>query len=251
MLRSTDHDGVRLLEIANGKANTLDIELLNDLRDALSDAENGDVSALVLTGTGTVYSAGVDLFRLLEGGDDYIDRFLPALSDGIFQLFTFPKPAIAAVNGHAIAGGCILACACDTRLGPIGAGLMGIPELQVGVVFPAAALGVMRFSIADRRLPETVFRGSNYDFEQALELGLLDRLVESETLVESALAEARRLAALGSRSFALTKRQLRQDTIDSIVRERQRTDDEVLAQWKDPDTRTAIRSYLERTLSRS
>ena len=70
----------------------------------------------MLTGTGTVFSAGVDLRRLTEGGRDYVQAFLPLLGDAFFKTFTFPKPLIAAVNGHAIAGGCILACACDYRI---------------------------------------------------------------------------------------------------------------------------------------
>ena len=108
----------------------------------LQDSGNGP---LVITGAGRVFSAGVDLNRVLEGGADYTDRLIPALSDVFDALFCFPGPTVAAINGAAIAGGCVLACACDRRLISPDAGI-GAAELRVGVPFPVAALEVMRYA---------------------------------------------------------------------------------------------------------
>ena len=74
----------------------------------------------MLTGSGSIFSAGVDLRRLLAEGEDYLRRFVPLIGEGFQRLFAFPRPVVAALNGHAIAGGCIVACACDRRIAAAG-----------------------------------------------------------------------------------------------------------------------------------
>ena len=222
MIEAHDRDDVRVLRIAHGKANTLDEEFFADLAEALDGAENEEISAIVLTASGHIFSAGVDLFRVLESEATYLDRFLPLFSDGCFRLFTFPKPVVAAVNGHAIAGGCILACACDTRIGASGNGRIGIPELRVGLPFPPVALEIVRFVVGDQRMPLLVLEGATHAPEEALAHGFLDAIVEPEDLLEQAVAKARRLAAFGAQNFALSKLQLRRPVLARIARERKK-----------------------------
>ena len=249
MIDSTNDGPVRILTLAHGKANALDLELLTELGEQLAIAEADDCSALVLTGTGHIFSAGVDLFRIDDGGESYVNRFLPALSDVVCHLFALPKPVVVAVNGHAVAGGCILVCTGDVRVGVEDGGRIGIPELRVGVPFPVAALEVMRFAVGDRHLPALALGGATYEPEAARDVGLLDRLVASDELLPTAIETARDLAALGA-AFAVAKRQLRQPTIARITAERERTDAEILSLWNAPATRATIRRYLDRTLAR-
>src|SRR5262245_59081980 len=115
MIARSQHDGILTLRLAHGKASALDIELLDAMLRELDGAAD-DVRALVLTGTGSIFCAGVDLFRLTREGADYVRRFLPLLSRFLRTLFAFPRPVVAAVNGHAIAGGCIIVLASDARL---------------------------------------------------------------------------------------------------------------------------------------
>src|SRR5215475_971404 len=106
MIERSQHEGILTLRLAHGKASAIDIELLDALLREL-DGVAEDVRALILTGTGSIFSAGVDLFRLTLEGADYVRRFLPLLSRFVRTLFTFPRPVVAAANGHAIAGGCV------------------------------------------------------------------------------------------------------------------------------------------------
>src|SRR5690349_13241143 len=110
-----------------------------------------------MTGSGSSFSAGVDLFRIVNQGPGYGRQFLPVLDDFLRKTLTFPKPVIAAINGHAIAGGCILAAACDYRIMTDGQGRIGIPELAVGVPFPALPLQIMAARLADGALRDLVF----------------------------------------------------------------------------------------------
>src|SRR4051794_33897322 len=116
MIETSKHDRVTVLRLAHGKASAFDFELMEELQRRLQAARDDGTRAIVLTGTGSIFSAGVDLFRLTKEGRPYVERFVPALSSMLEVLFTLPVPIVAAVNGHAIAGGYILSAAADYRL---------------------------------------------------------------------------------------------------------------------------------------
>jgi enoyl-CoA hydratase/carnithine racemase len=97
MIERNIDGGILTLRLAHKRASALDTELLLGLLDELETADD-DVRAVVLTGTGSIFSAGVDLFRLTEGGAAYVQRFLPLLSRFLRALFAFPKPVVAAAG---------------------------------------------------------------------------------------------------------------------------------------------------------
>lgn len=250
MLRIEDNDGIELLRISHGKANAVDSELLEGLGDALREVAARKARALVITGSGSIFSAGVDLFKVLSGGVDYLESFVPLLSHVLRELVEFPKPVVAAINGHAIAGGCILACACDYKVMADGSGRVGIPELRVGVPFPAVPLEIVRMVVPRRYLQEVVLLGRTYEPEDARERGLVDEIVSPDELEERALEIAFEMAAVGAESFALSKRQLRRPVLDATDLTSQLFDDEVEALWKAPGSHEAIRTYLDKTVGK-
>src|SRR3984893_4038225 len=124
------HEGdVAILRMAHGKANAMNIELCAALSQYLAEFRTSQARALVITGTGHIFSAGVDLLRLTEGGASYVRKFLPALGTMLATVFSHAAPVVAAINGHAIAGGCVLACAADRRLMARDGGHIGVTEL--------------------------------------------------------------------------------------------------------------------------
>src|SRR6266852_4922794 len=136
--------GIAVMTLTYGKANALDIEFCEALAARFMELRKSDAKAVVLTGQGKIFSAGVDLKRLSEGGAEYIRRFLPALHRLYEEVFFHPKPLVAAINGHAIAGGCVLACCADRRIMADDSGRIGVTELQVGVPFPPLAFEAVR-----------------------------------------------------------------------------------------------------------
>ena len=161
---------VQLLTFSSGRVNAQDVELLKELTGALGELRSSGAGALVVTGAGRAFSAGVDLNRVVDGGAGYTDRLVPALSEAFEAMFSYPGPTVAAINGAAIAGGCVLACACDRRLiGP--EAQIGASEVRVGVAFPVAALEVMRYACGDRA-EDVLLGGRLYRGDEAIANGL-------------------------------------------------------------------------------
>lgn len=246
MLHADLHAGILTLRIEHGKANALDLELAGAVADAIAhiDREPG-VRAAVLSGTGHIFCAGVDLYRVLDGGPPYAREFVPRLAHAFRQLFACTKPVVAAVNGHAIAGGCVLAAACDYRLMAAGDARIGVPELRLGVPFPLVAIEILRFATSTAHLQELVYRGATYSTGEAYERGLVDEVVPVAALAARAAEVADRLASEPVARFRLTKRQLRAPTLAAIATHAAETDGAVLDVWQQPETLAAIRRYLD------
>jgi len=241
---------VAVATMRHSKANAMDIEFCEAIAARFEELKQSKAKAVVLVGEGKIFSAGVDLVRALEGGADYFRRFLPALSKAFITAFFFPKPLVAAVNGHAIAGGCVLACCADRRLMAKGTARIGIPELLVGVPFPTIALEVMRFTIAARFIQDVFLTGATYLPEEALPRGLADEIVEPGDLMRRAIAAAEHFAAIRTEAFAITKLQLRQPVADRCVSETQRFEAAVNELWSAPEAFERIRAYVSRTFKK-
>ena len=233
---------VRVVSLASGRVNALDVELLEELALALSDLARSGADPLVVTGAGRVFSAGVDLNRVVEGGADYTDRLIPALSEAFEAMFSYPGPTVAAINGAAIAGGCVLACACDRRLISPEAQI-GASEVRVGVPFPVAALEVMRYACAGQA-EEVLLGGRTYRGPEAIASGLAHRVV-ADDLVEAAVAEASDLGDIPVDAYRHTKTQLRAPTV-ARIREAGGIDSEVRQMWGSDQTQQRIATYVER-----
>ncbi len=251
MIAVTQQDGIAILKLVHGKANALDIDLCTAVADRFEQIEASDIRAVVLTGQGKMFSAGVDLVRLTEGGAGYVRRFLPALHRMFETVFYHPKPVVAAVNGHAIAGGCVLACCADKRIAAKDGGRIGVTELLVGVPFPAMAFEVMRIATAPQFFPDVILSGATFATGDALTRGLVDEVVEPDALMVRAVSAAQTLAALPPRTFAMTKRQLRQPAADRMAQHGGRVDAEAEAIWTAPETLAHARAFVERTFKRS
>ncbi|WP_420129614.1 enoyl-CoA hydratase/isomerase family protein [Longimicrobium sp.] len=243
MIERELEDGILTLRLAHGKASAMDVELLEGLSAELAAA--GEARAVIVTGTGSIFSAGVDLYRIVDGGAAYVDRFVPLLSTFVRALFALPVPVVAAVNGHAIAGGGVMTLAADYRIMAEGNGRIGVPELVVGVPFPAAALEAVRFAVPRHRLQSLVYTGRTLAPPEALAEGLLDEVVPEDALLGRAREVAAQLASLPPEVFRETKQTLRADALARMDGAAE-YDRRVHALWSAPETHARIRAYMER-----
>ncbi|WP_163509161.1 enoyl-CoA hydratase/isomerase family protein [Fodinicola acaciae] len=238
MIETSEQDGVGVLTLARGPVNVLDLEVLTALPNALAAVE---APAVVITGAGRCFSAGVDLKRIVDGGPAYVAEFLPALSDALYALFTYPKPVVAAINGHALAGGCVLAAACDVRL--MSSGTIGLTELAVGLPFPPVPLEIMRHVVGPVASRMVLVAG-RLQAAEAVPIDLVDGLVSADELLPAAVRQARQLASVPADVYAFSKDQLRRPALERIAATRAMDDARTVAMWSTDRARDELRAVL-------
>jgi enoyl-CoA hydratase len=243
--------GVGIARMRHGKANALDTEICTALIELFEELRLSSARAVVLTGQGRIFSAGVDLLRVLDGGPLYLEGFLPALKKLFETVFCFPKPVVAAINGHAIAGGCVLACAADRRIMVLESGRIGVTELLVGVPFPTIAMEVMRIAAAPQNFESLVYSGATLAPADAITSGLVNETAESKDLMKHAVEAAERLGTLAPEAFAHSKRQIREPVMQRICEFGPRFDEAMKEIWASPKTMAAIRNYVAKTLKKA
>jgi enoyl-CoA hydratase len=226
-------EGIAVVRIERPPANALAPDFLAEGAEVMEGLRGDPPDAVVLTGSGGFFSGGVDL------------KLAPTLSaeeqrgmvGGINRLFCdwygFPRPVVAAVNGHAVAGGLILALCADRRIGARGA-TYGLTEVRVGAPYPKAAMGVVQAELSPRAARELVLGGELIDGETALELGALDELLEPAAVEARSLAVARELAALPTRTYEAVKDQLRGSALEAMKAAAE--NDPLVAGWLSDET---------------
>jgi enoyl-CoA hydratase len=205
MIGQREQDGITVLSLSHGRANAMDLEFCGAIAARFEALASGE-GPVLLTGNGRIFSAGVDLKRILDGGPEYIRAFLPELERMVHAVFSCPRPVVAAIDGHAIAGGCVLACATDRRLMAMGQARIGVPELAVGVPFPPLVLEVMRAKLSPPSLHTLVYDAGTRSPDDASRLGLVDLVTDA--LEEEAMEWCQGVARIPAASFAATKEAL-------------------------------------------
>jgi enoyl-CoA hydratase len=237
-----DLDGIAFVRLNRPPANALDPELLAAGLAALESLRDAAPSAVVLTGSGAFFSGGADL-RIVPAlsADEQADmaRGINALFSGWHNL---PRPLVCAVNGHAIAGGLILALCGDYRVGPT-SGQFGLTEVKVGIPFPSAAMEVVQAELVAPVARRLVVRGELFDAETALGFDIFDEVVADDAVVDRSLAVAAELASLPPRTFEAVKARLRAGTPSSrgLFGGAQRTG------WVTAEATTAASALLDRS----
>ena len=239
-VRSDDRDGgVRVLTLDRPPANAIDLDLLADLAAALDAARADDaVRAVVLTGAGRFFSGGRDLNAVpLEAAG--VRRLNALFLDAFDKLFSFPKPTVAMINGHAIAGGLVLVLACDYRLGLDGDYKIGLNEVAIGASYPRVAFEVVRLRLTHQRACELMLGAALYPASQALRLGVADELFPAESFEATVLRRAARLGSYPREVFSHTKQTLIAEAIERVRAETVEEAEAVSALWGLPESRAA------------
>lgn len=238
--------GVRILRLAKAPANAIDDGLLGGLQEALQAARtDASVRCVVLTGSGGFFCAGFDFSAARRDAQATL-RSMTLYRDVHIELLSFPKPTVAMVNGHAVAGGTILVLACDYRLGVQGDYKVGLNEIAVGAAFPRAALEIATLRLPHARASELMLGAALYPANQAIRLGIVDELLPADSFEDTVLRRATRLAGFPREPYAHTKAAL---LAAALERMRAETPDEAAAMaatWMTEESRAARRRVREK-----
>jgi enoyl-CoA hydratase len=175
---------------------------------------------VILTAKGHVFCAGIDFaycFPLFATQDEKaIGQWYRDYLATNLRLFTLDRLTVAAVNGHAFAGGLILALTCDFRIGVEGDAKFALNEVPIGVPMPSAYTEMIRYRVGDRVASETILLGNVYDVKQAVDLGFLDETVPADRLRARALEMTARIHEDCWGAYAQAKRNLMANVLRTI-----------------------------------
>jgi len=229
-------DSIATVTLRRGKVNALNPGVVGQLDSAFRKLEgNSDARAIVLTGQGKFFSFGFDVPELLSFTQDQFIAFVREFTALYTYLFVYPKPVVAALNGHAVAGGCMLALTADRRIMTDGHATIGLNEIAFGSSAFAGAVEMLRFCTGDRAATEVLYTGALYTPNEARDLGLIDAVVPAADVLEHARRMAETLAR-NPPAFASLKKLLRASVAEEMRRREQASIVEMAGIWYSPAT---------------
>ena len=242
---SFPNKGIALVTLAHPPMNAMDAGLLEELSALFEGlAADRSVRAAVIAADGPAFSAGLNL-KTVPSLDRLGQRCLvDALNEAFGTLYGWPKPLVAAVNGHAIAGGLILALCADWRVAADLAMQVSLAEVRVGVTYPVAALEVARSELSPAAARRLMLLGETLDAAGAQALAVFDERVPASDLRQHAIAQAIRHAALPPQAFATIKREVRAPQLARIGAARAGHAEPRLAAWLGEEMRRASETVL-------
>lgn len=210
---------ITIIQLSHKTTNAISLDLIKELTEAVETVKADDtIRAMVLTSANEKFlSIGFDIPSLLPLNQDQFSDFYRSFNQLCIDLYTLPKPTVAAITGHAIAGGCILALCCDERVIADGRKLFGLNEVKLGVPVPYVADRILHALVGSRLAREVMELGEFYPAEDALQSGLVDYLQPLDQVLDKALEQARLLSAAPGEAFALIKANRVEDVMIEIL----------------------------------
>jgi enoyl-CoA hydratase/carnithine racemase len=239
-------DHVAVVRLDRGVINAIDLEVVEELAGAWRRLrDDPEVHGLVLgTTNDKFFSIGLDIPWLYDLGREAFVAFYRAFNRMCLDLYVLPKPTVAAVAGHAIAGGCILALCCDYRLVAGGRTLMGLNEVRLGVPVPYPADGILRDLVGARQARDIMETGDFFEPERLLALGLVDRVAPRDQVLPWAIEKASALGEWPRDAFTVIKRN-RVEAVEARVRDRlEQKERQFIDCWFAPEARQRLQAAM-------
>ena len=239
--------GIVELRMARPPVNALDPDLCGGLRDAVKAAVDGGARGLVLSSGAKVFSAGLDVPLLLSLGDDRsaLMHAWETFFDAARALASAPVPVVAAIAGHAPAGGCVLALCCDYRVMASGPYRIGLNETQVGLAAPEGVQRLLRRVVGPYRAERMLVSGEMVEAEDALRIGLVDEVVDIDSVVQRSAVWLEHLLTLPREAMLATRAMARTDLVEALQPQHIQLERFIEA-WYRPDCQQALQALVAR-----
>jgi enoyl-CoA hydratase/carnithine racemase len=208
-IRTERTDGLLIVTMSRGSANALNASMVDELNSAMREAGGHDVRGVVLASDRPkFFSAGFDVKEVFQYDREQMTSYFGAFMDLYETVFRLPKPVVGAVSGHAVAGGAVLALACDVRVMAEGAFRFALNEVNLGIVLPPGILRMALDAVGPRHARESFLGGETLTPLRALDIGLAGELAQPEDVLPRSISRARSLAEKPAAAFAAIKRNL-------------------------------------------
>jgi enoyl-CoA hydratase/carnithine racemase len=241
-------DQVAILNLNRGPTNPLNLELVQELAEILSSLNSSsEVRSLILTSASDkFFSIGFDIPGIYDLPRDEFTSVYQAFNQVCLELYTFPKPTVAAIKGHAIAGGTILALCCDYRFIAEGHKLMGLNEIKLGVPVPYLADLILRQVVGPRLARQVVESGDLYPPDELAELGLVDDVLPLDQVLPTAIEKANSLGSHPLQTYALIKRSRVETVAQQFEQHRRLKEKQFIDCWYSPAARERLKAAMEK-----
>jgi 3,2-trans-enoyl-CoA isomerase len=246
MIAVIDHGDVREVRMSRPPVNALSTELLGALREAIERAPAEGARAVVVSGGPGMFTAGLDIPLLIGLDREGIAKLWRELYGMMRALACSPIPVVAAMTGHAPAGGTVIAVYCDWRVAARGDFKMGLSEVQVGIPLPPMIFKALRRQVGAREAERMAVGGLILSPEQALSAGLVDEVVAVEEVVERAVAWCRGLLALPADAMLATRRLARADLAALFEGGSEEELQSVVDRWWGAETQAVLKALVKR-----
>ena len=211
-------DGIARITMDDGKANAMNWEFFEEMGKSMDQAENDGAKALVITGRPGFFSGGLDLKLLPTLSPSEFGDFATRFARTMLRVFSFPIPTIAAITGHAIAGGAMLSFACDRRFALDGSYRIQMNETLIGIDLPAWMFLIAGSAIPSRWRNEALLHSRAYNPNEALERGILDAVTQdADSLAAQVKDVTTEMLNLNLSAYAGSKKNLRQEEIEHVL----------------------------------
>jgi Delta3-Delta2-enoyl-CoA isomerase len=243
-IRSERQGPLAVLRLDKARGNAIDEALVDELLRACAEmeADDGVRGVLLASANPKLFCPGLDLVSLIEFDRPRLERFMHAFGRMLVSLFGLRKPMVAAVSGHAVAGGCILALTADWRVLRRGGVSIGLNEVKVGVPLPLSVSALLRAAVPPGSLSRVALLGRNFADDEALAAGLADELADGQSFESACLARLQEFAEKDPYSLAVTKKYLRAEALQQMKAEDPVAVAEWLDGWYSPATQDRIRA---------
>ncbi len=241
-------DGVQVLKLNHGITNPINLPLVNELSETIGNIrEDPNVNSLVLTSSNEkFFSMGFNIPELYQLDRDDFKVFFHGFNRLCMDLYTLSKPTVAAISGHAIAGGCILTFCCDHRFISEGRKLMGLNEIKLGVPIPYPGERILYQLIGERYAYEMVSTGEFYQPSDLYRMGLVDEVVSPGKLLLRSVEKASSIGTMPTNAFRIIKQNRTEPVITQVRKYPQELEESFLDCWFSPSTRVRLEEAMKK-----
>jgi enoyl-CoA hydratase/carnithine racemase len=243
-----ENDGVTIIRLTNGVTNPISLDLIKEISKSLDDLKDDpDTLGVVLTGSNDkFFSIGFDLPNLYKHGKDEMRTFYRSYNRLSLNLYSYPKPTVAALTGHAIAGGCILALCCDYRVIASGKKLMGLNEVKLGVPVPYPGDLILKQTIGTRYAQMLMEVGDFYEADALMQMGMVNDVVRQKGVLEKAVDHARLLGKYPPMAFRMIKKNRVEEVKENILKNLDEKEQYFLKCWFSDETRKLLKEATKK-----